>query len=207
MQMTEEHKNTLSPDEHTYHPLIRKAIPVTTIVLLVIFGLQTAFTVYSMIAFHVSLYPDASIARTIDLDILSLLFWLVLPGLSLIPFMKLRLVTLPQGIIFYGSGYSIYTPWSNLVGRGKMDRKSMLISPLLLRNVESLQFEPSTTPMSLEQAIEQHRPAIEETGRNTGLYRFARVDMIPIGYFLHDWQHSLLAQEIHHYAPQVFAAG
>lgn len=86
-----------------------------------------------------------------------------------------------------------------------MDRKSMLISPLLLRNVEGLRFEPPTTPMSLTRAIEQHQPAIEEAGRNTGLYRFARVDMIPVGYFLRDWQHSPLAQEIRHHAPQVFA--
>ncbi len=92
------------------------------------------------------------------------------------------------------------------MGRGKMSRKNMPISPLLTRNVEGLQFEPPTTPMSLAQAIEQHRPAIEEIGKNTGLYRFARVDMIPMSYFLHNWQRSPLAQEIRRYAPQVFPA-
>ena len=206
MQMGKEQKNFLLPGEHIYHPLLRNSIPVNIISLLVIFGTQAGYAVYYMLAFHKSPYQHTSIGFTIGFNILSFLFWLSLLGLALKLLRKLRLVTSPQGLIFYSLGYSIYTPWSNLVGRGKMSRKNMLFSPPFTRNVEGLQFEPPTTPMSLAQAMEQQQPAIEETGRNTGRYRFARVDMIPIGYFLHDWQRSPLAQEIRRYAPQVFPA-
>src|SRR5260370_24796956 len=61
---------------------------------------------------------------------------------------------------------------SHIVGRGKMSRKNMPISPLLTPNVEGLQFEPPTTPMSLSQAIEQHRPPIQELRQQPVLYRF-----------------------------------
>jgi hypothetical protein len=206
MQMGKEQKNFLLPDEHIYHPLMRNSITVNAISLLVIFGLQAGFAVYYIIVFRKSLYQNASIGFTIGFIILWFLFWFGLLGLHLKLFRKLRLVTSPEGIIFYGLGYSIYTPWSHIVGRGKMSRKNMPISPLLTRNVEGLQFEPPTTPMRLAQAIEQHRPAIEEPGKNTGLYRFARVDMIPMSYFLHNWQRSPLAQEIRRSAPQVFPA-
>ncbi|HEX6482546.1 MAG TPA: hypothetical protein VF043_27190 [Ktedonobacteraceae bacterium] len=206
MQVGKEQKNILLPDEHIYHPLLRNAIPVNAISLLVIFGTQAGFAVYYMLTFHKPPYQYGNIGFTIGFNILGFLIWLSWLNWALKLFRKLRLVTSPQGIIFYGLGYSIYTPWLNLVGRGKMSRKNMLVSPLPTRNVEGLQFEPVTTPMRLAQAIEQHRPAIEETGKNTGLYRFARVDMMPIGYFLHDWQRSPLAQEIRRYAPQVFPA-
>lgn len=204
--MGKEQKNFLLPDEHIYHPLLRNSIPVNIISLLVIFGSQAGYAVYYIIAFHKSPYQHASIGFTIGINIFSFLFWFGLLGLHLKLLRKHRLVTSPDGLIFYDLDYRIYIPWSNLVGRSKMSRKNMLIGYQLYRNVEGLQFEPPTTPMNLAQAREQQRPAIEETGRNTGLYRFARVDMIPIGYFLHDWQRSPLAQEIRRYAPQVFPA-
>lgn len=206
MQINKAHTQHFLPDEHIYRPRMINPLTATTIFFLVVVGWQVGSQAYYMIVFHRSPYPGISIDYTIGFLIFGLLCWLILLGLPLIFFTKIRLSTSPQGIIFYGPGYSIYTPWSNLIGHGKMDRRSMLINPLLLRNVEGLRFEPPTTPMSLAQAIEQHQPAIEETGRHTGLYRFARVDMIPVGYFLRDWQHSSLAQEIHHHAPQVFAA-
>lgn len=204
--MSKKQKHLLLPEEHIYHPLKRNAITVNVISLLLIIGSQAGLAVYNLIAFHEPPYKNVSIGLTIGFIILTFFFYFIWLGLPLKLFMKLYLVTSPQGIIFYGLGYSIYTPWSNLVGRGKLSRKNMLIGPLLTGNVEGLQFEPPTTPMSLAQAIEEHRPAIEETGRNTGQYRFARVDMIPISYFLHDWQRSPLAQEIRRYAPQVFHA-
>jgi hypothetical protein len=204
MQTTEEQKRKHLSDEHVYYPLIRNPVTVIALFFMVFFGVQDGQTVYYAIVSHQSPY-HLSIGWTIGFSILSLLFWLGFLSLPVFLLMKIRLVTSPQGIIFYGIGYSIYAPWSNLVGRGKMSRKNTPVNSLLFAKVEGLQFEPPTTPMSLTQAIEQHRPAIEGTGRNKGLYRFARIDMIPIGYFLHDWQHSPLAQEIHRYAPQVFA--
>ena len=129
MQMGKEQKNILLPDEHIYHPLLRNSLTVNAISLLVIFGSQAGFAVYYMITFHKSPYLNASIGFTIGFIIFSFLFYVGLLGLALKLFRKLRLVTSPEGLIFYGIDYSIYTPWSNLVGHGKMSRKNMLISP------------------------------------------------------------------------------
>lgn len=118
---------------------------------------------------------------------------------------KMRLITMPQGILFHGPGYRIYAPWDALVGLEKMTRSDPVPIGMIFIPTTGVTFQPPTQAMSLDEARERRRPAIEAINpRNAGQYRFSRATMIPIGYFVRDWESDPLAQDMRRYAPQVF---
>lgn len=109
---------------------------------------------------------------------------------------KVRLVTSPQGIAYYGPSYSIYSPWHNVMGRTVMISANSTVMGLRLAH-------PAAS-MNLTQGFQQDRPALE-MGRWMRLLNgddFNAPRAIPIGDFL---AHNRdVEEDIRQYAPQVF---
>lgn len=206
MKQYMQHETSSSTEEHVYYPVTKEVfVPLAPLILVAIGVLRL---VYDLVISHTYLFEGSMRLDVLFLVVLlyTLIVFILLTLYQKKRFKKLRLVTSPQGIIFYGPGYTVYTPWEKVVSLGTMKQTQVPNGGFWTgTSVEGLLFDPPTAYMSLERGIELHQPVIEEAqGRRTGLYRFVRINMIPIGYFRHNWEKSLLAGELRRYAPQLF---
>jgi len=112
---------------------------------------------------------------------------------------NVRLIVSPEGLVYCGPNYNLYTPWYNIAGR--------TVQYGYRTSVDALQLDQPAMRMSLQQGIEQHQPALEKTERRIlwGGINYKRTTVIPVGYFMWNWQEGGLIQDIQHYAPQAFA--
>lgn len=110
---------------------------------------------------------------------------------------NMRLITSDEGIVFYGQGgYRLYTPWNNIKGRSVWSTGRGSITAIRLRT--------PAQEMSLAEGIQQQQPAIEKRGWLNKMDTMHQTEnLIPIGYFLSNWQHSPLALDIKQHTPDV----
>ena len=118
----------------------------------------------------------------------SLLFWYI--------FRNERIETSPDGITYYHPWYCLYSPWSNIAHR--------TVWPVPRSAVEALQLTQPAALMSIEQGIQKQQPALNFIGRRTMILTDDHTRFIPVGYFMSEWHHSGLADDIRQHAPQVF---
>jgi hypothetical protein len=200
------HESSSSTEEHVYYPVTKEIF--VPLALLILVALGVLCLVYDLAISHTYLFEGSMQLDVLFLVVLLyiLLLLILLTRYQQKRFKMLRLVISPQGIHFYGPGYTIYTPWDKVVGLGPMKQTQVPNGGFWTgSSVEGLLFDPPTVYMSLERGRELHQPVIEETqGRRTGFYRFARIKMIPIGYFQRNWEQSPLVGDLRRYAPQLF---
>jgi hypothetical protein len=130
-----------------------------------------------------------------------------------------RLIIAPEGIILYGNGYRVYNPWWNIRGHGSMLSGMQQISGLLLA-------QPAREDLSLAEGMRQQRPTLEHSRWSQLVYKtlpalailVARSpssvnasmrgyetmisNLIPVSFYVQNWQNSEVAQLIAQYAPQ-----
>lgn len=102
----------------------------------------------------------------------------------------LRLITSDEGILFYGQGgYRMYTPWNNIVGRTTWSTGR--------GSVQAIRLSQPAKEMSITVGVQQRQPAIEKRGWVPKMdTRHQTPTVIPVGYFMGDWQRSPLALDI-----------
>ncbi len=136
-----------------------------------------------------------------------------------------RIVTMPEGIIYYNSGLCLYSPWENIVGLEKI--------VMGVRSVDSLRLRlEAVDGVSLQEGMKEHlavmtkAPALQTVEdalpflkalvmilsviallggnhpRLTGLSSSGRVNprSIPVGLFGQQWEYGQLHRDIQRYA-------
>ena len=129
--------------------------------------------------------------------------------LLFIGFRRIRLVTSPQGVILYGVGYKVYTPWDNIkkIGEdsyggnnaiGRFRQASKRVEGFLF-------YRPALFGLTIEEGIQQHRAVIQGLALlAVQVSRFA--NMLPLSGFLDETTCQELIDDAKKYAPQTFQA-
>ena len=135
--------------------------------------------------------------------------WLILLTLSLIPVLlggaivlslrNIGLITGREGIIFRGSGYTLYTPWDNIVGITSFSRGGKM-----------LRLHAMSEQADLAQGIREQRGTITIHGQTLlpkkSYSPYDGYRTIPIENFYTAQDHSsTLAQDIKQYAPKIYS--
>ena len=128
--------------------------------------------------------------------------------LLFVGFKRTRLVTSPQGVILYGVGYNVYTPWDNVKAIGQ-DRYGgntawnwQFSQPG--RRVEGFLFyRPALFGITIEEGMQQHTAVIQGMALlAVQLSRF--VNMLPLSGFLDEAARQELTDDAKNYAPHTF---
>ena len=128
--------------------------------------------------------------------------------LLFVGFNKMRLVTSPQGVILYGVGYKVYTPWDNIkaIGEGSYGGNNAYGTRFYQpsRRVEGFLFyQPARFGPTIEDGMQQHIPVIQGMALfAVQISRFA--NMLPLSGFLDDATRQALTDDAKTYAPQTF---
>ncbi|GHO67958.1 hypothetical protein KSC_068500 [Ktedonobacter sp. SOSP1-52] len=149
------------------------------------------------------------------LDIASRIVMLVLgaitPVLSILVFIgfrRMRLVTSSEGVILYGLGSKVYTPWDNIKELRKdwYGGNSAYFTRFYRtgQRIEGFIFyRPAVFGLSVEDGIKQHVPAIQGwvlLAAQMSRYRH----MLPLEGFLNEQTRQELIADAKKYAPQTF---
>lgn len=102
----------------------------------------------------------------------------------------LRLITSDEGIMFYGQGgYRVYTPWNNIAGRTTWSTGR--------GSIQAIRLSVPAKEMSIAVGVQMRQPAIEKRGWIPMMdTTHQTTSIIPVGYFMDNWQRSPLAQDI-----------
>ena len=143
--------------------------------------------------------------------IVATLFFWVLGGLLFFGFRGTRLVTSPQGVIFYGVGYRVYSPWDNIKGIGEGSyggNRNMVWNYQAPQRVEGLLLRQLAIPgVSVADGIQNHMAVIDSnplllTIIVANIARYG--NLIPLRGFMNDIVREELLAEARHYAPENF---
>ena len=127
--------------------------------------------------------------------------------LLFVGFRRMRLVTSPQGVILYGVGYKVYTPWDNIkeIGEdsyggnnayGRFYQASKRVEGFLF-------YRPALFGLTIEEGIQQHTAVIQGIALlAVQVTRF--VNMLPLSGFLDETTRRELIDDAKKYAPQTF---
>ncbi len=106
-----------------------------------------------------------------------------------------RLVTSPVGVIYYGVGFRIYTPWHQIAGIGKVWKRWMPITGFTFRT-------PPALMETANQGLQGQIPVIEISRWRRPFYRqYTR--LIPLTWFVGNLQNSSLGRDIGWSAPHL----
>jgi len=184
-----------------------------------------ALTVYLAFTFPSSFILNGELTGVaIALGLVSL-FLLVLAGAIIYPLWKVRLIIAPEGIMYIGLGFRVYSPWWNVRGIGSRSMGYRRVDGLLVG-------PPVPGRLSLEEGIKQQVPVLEMSGwlrLEVKLRPVLRVlaplgglsprmvdhaldmrtyaSIIPISLFVPHWQRSEAAALIAQYVPHVLVTG
>ena len=154
--------------------------------------------------------PKMDNATRVVMMIGTLFFW-VLGVLLFLGLRRVRLITSPQGIIFYAIGYRIYSPWDNIKGIGEGEyggnkvygatyQPSQQVEGLLLRKL-------AVPGPSIAEGI-QHQTSVIEGNRLILAFILANIarygNLIPLRGFVNDTVREELLADAKRYAPQNF---
>jgi hypothetical protein len=113
-----------------------------------------------------------------------------------------RLVLTDDGITYYGRGFSIYTPWQNVIGVGSVQPFPF---PLNFLKVPGLRLRhPSVLGMKLIEGRQQGIAVLETARRNPTLIKALFASNLPIRpwvLYTRNWKESELCRDLQHYAP------
>lgn len=193
-------QSSASPEQKVYRQIgILRMMP------LLILALGLGFSVMFLVLFFTgSRFDMASrIVMLVGAVIMAALGVLLFVGLR-----RMRLVTSPQGVILYGIGYKVYTPWENIKGIGE-DRYggnnaygTRYYQPS--RRMEGFIFyRPALFGMSIEEGIRSHVAVIQGIvlmAVKTSRYN----NMLPLSGFLDATTRQELIDDAKKYAPQTF---
>lgn len=123
-------------------------------------------------------------------------------------FQRMRLVVSSQGVILYGIGYKVYTPWDNIKELstdwygGNSAYFTRFYQPRQL--VEGFLFyRPAAFGLSIEDGMKQHVPVIQ--GMALLAVQMSRyTHMLPLAGFLNEQTRQELIEDAKKYAPQTF---
>jgi hypothetical protein len=131
----------------------------------------------------------------------------VLGALLFIGFRSMRLVTSPQGVILYGVGYKVYTPWDNIKGIGEDsyggNNRIGRFYQASQRVEGFLFYRPALFGLTIEQGLQQHTAVIQ--GMVLLAVTISRfVNMLPLSGFLDETTRQELIDDAKKYAPHTF---
>ena len=154
--------------------------------------------ILSMILTSIKQNYHPSISSILLIFLLSLVLGTMLTLIIHFLLRKLRLITSDEGIVFYGQGgYRLYTPWDNIKGR--------TLWATGRGSTEAIALSVPAKELSITEGIQQRQPAIEKHGWITRMDTMHQTsNVIPVGYFMGDWQSSSLALDLKQHVPGVF---
>lgn len=140
-----------------------------------------------------------------------LLIWISI-GIS-----KMRLELFQDGIILYGWGYKVYTPWDNIVGIAGLkvpiisDYSNafpgfMSMQPVIKRNVQGLRLEQEARRgMRIQDGMQQKRASMELSWWNPAstMRQYAQIVPVPAVLVNDDRERSELGAYLKKYAPRL----
>lgn len=167
-----------------------------------------AFSLFFLILFFTTFKLDNA-SRIVML--IGTLIFLVLGGLLYFGSRGTRLVTSPQGVIFYGVGYRVYSPWDNIKGIGEGQyggNRNVVWNYQAPQRVEGLLLRQLAMPgVSVADGIRNHMAVIDSnrlllTIIVTNIARYG--NLIPLRGFINDTVREELLADAKHYAPENF---
>jgi hypothetical protein len=159
-------------------------------------------SMFVVLIFTVTSDPASRIVFLVGALIMAVLGVLLFIGLR-----GMRLVTSPQGVILYGVGYRVYTPWDNIKGIGEDSyggNNGIGRFYQASRRVEGFLFyRPALFGLTIEEGLQQHTAVIQ--GMVLLAVQITRyVNMLPLSGFLNETTRQELIDDAKKYAPHTF---
>lgn len=172
--------------------------PSTRIKIYVVMGIlllsMPVFAVYAVYTKPSALLFDGA-------EFLFVFFNLLMGGAAVLTYVTLvgsRLTISPDGIEFYTFGYSIISPWANIIGYGSLGpRLEGLILKRPLTTAGFVTYGPLLDAIVSLLAIAANQPAALMPDEDI-------LKVIPIDRFDTHWQYGEIGEQIRHYAPHLF---